>query len=269
MPIITIARGSFSGGKLLAENVARRLQYRCIDREQIIRKAAAWGVSQEALRNAIEKPPSFLGQSQHTKYIYLAFIQAALTEEVRTGDAIYHGLGGQLLLGRGPHLLRIRIIAPMDFRAAKVQERLGYGRKEAIAYIEKMDEERRKWTRFLYDVDWADASLYDLVLNLEQMSLDEASDVIIATAKLPCFEFNAESRRAIENLALASQVKAHLAMDQATSDLQFEVTADDGTVAIKGDIVSPAQAKRIGEIARGVEGVGQVLLKELELATRF
>ncbi len=269
MPILTISRGSFSGGKLLAENVARRLRYRCIDRDEIIQKAAAWGVSQEALRNAIEKPPSFLGQSQHTKYIYLAFIQAALTAEVRSGDAIYHGLAGHLLLGRGPHVLRIRIIAPMDFRAAKVGERLGYGRKEAIAYIEKMDEDRRRWTRFLYDVDWADASLYDLVLNLEQMSLEEASDAIVTVAQMKCFEFNAESRRAIEDLALASQVKAHLAMDPATSDLQFEVTAEGDTVAIKGDIVSPAQAKRIGEIARAVDGVGQVVLKELELATRF
>jgi len=269
MPIITISRGSFSGGKLLAENLARRLGYRCIDREHIIQKAAAWGVSQEALRTAIEKPPSFLGQSQHTKYTYLAFIQAALTEEVRSGDAIYHGLAGHLLLGSGPHLLRIRIIAPMDFRAAKVQERLGFSRKEAIAYIERMDEERRKWTRFLYDVDWADASLYDLVLNLEQMSLEEASDAILAVAKLPCFEFTAEARRAIEELALASEVKAHLAMDPSTTDLQFEVTAKGGTVAIKGDIVSPLQAKRIGKIARGVDGVQQVQLEELELATRF
>jgi cytidylate kinase len=269
MPILTIARGSFSGGKMLAENVARRLGYRCIDREDIIRKAAFWGVSQEALRTAIEKPPSFLGQSQHTKYIYLAFIQAALTEEVRNGDAVYHGLAGHLLLGSGPHLLRIRIIAPMDYRAARVQERLGYSRKEAIAYIEKMDEERRKWTRFLYDVDWADSSLYDVVLNLEQMSLEEASDAILAVAKLRCFEFTAESRRAIEDLALASQVKAHLAMDPATSDLQFEVTAEAGMVSIKGDIVSPVQAKHVGELAGKVPGVSQVLLKELELATRF
>ncbi len=269
MPIITISRGSFSGGKTLAENVARRLGYRCIDREQIIQKAAAWGVSQEALRTAIEKPPSFLGQSQHTKYIYLAFIQAALTEEVRHGDAVYHGLAGHLLLGSGPHLLRIRIIAPMDFRVAKVQERLGFTRKEAIAYIERMDEERRKWTRFLYDVDWTDASLYDLVLNLEQMSLEEASDAIFAVAQMKCFAFTAEARRAIEELALASQVKAHLAMDPATTDLQFEVTAERGTVAIKGDIVSPVQARRIGEIARAMDGVKQVVLKELELATRF
>ena len=44
MPIITISRGSFSGGKMLAELVAKKLGYRCIDREHIIRKAAARGV---------------------------------------------------------------------------------------------------------------------------------------------------------------------------------------------------------------------------------
>ena len=77
MPIITISRGSFSGGKMLAETVAQELGYRCVDREQIIEKAAIWSVSQSDLRTAIERPPSFLGQSQHAKYIYLAFIQAA------------------------------------------------------------------------------------------------------------------------------------------------------------------------------------------------
>ena len=85
MPIITISRGSFSGGKMVAEGVAQMLGCRCIDRDQIIQKAEAWGVSQDDLRTAIEKPPSFLGQSPQTRYRYLAFIQAALTEEARSG----------------------------------------------------------------------------------------------------------------------------------------------------------------------------------------
>lgn len=269
MPIITISRGSFSGGKMLAEDLAKRLGYRCIDRDQIIQKAAAWGVSQDDLRTAIEKPPSLLGQSQHTKYIYLAFIQAALTEEVRAGNAIYHGLAGHLLLGSGPHVLRTRVIAPMEFRIGKVQDRLKCNRKEAIAYIEKMDEDRRKWTRFLYGVDWEDASLYDIVLNLEQMSLEEACKVIGSAARLKCFEFTADSRRAMDDLARASRVKAALAMDPATSDLQFEVVAQGGSVSIKGDIVSPDQAKKIGSIVRGVPGVTEVHRDQLALATRF
>jgi cytidylate kinase len=273
VPIITISRGSFSGGKMLAEALAKKLGYRCIGRDQIIQKAAAWGVSQDDLRTAIEKPPSFLGQSQHTKYVYLAYIQAALTEEVRTGNAIYHGLAGHLLLGNGPHLLRTRIIAPMEFRIGRVRDRLKGNRKgnrkEAIAYIEKMDEDRRNWTQFLYGVDWADASLYDVVINLEQMNLGEACAVISTISQLKCFASTPETQKAMDDLARASRIKANLAMNPTTSDLQLEVMSQGGSVSVKGNIVSPAQVKKIASIVGVVPGVTEVHLDELALATHF
>ena len=269
MAIITISRGSFSGGKMLAEALARRLGYRYIDRDHVIRKAAEWGVSQDDLRMAIDKPPSFIGQSQHTKYIYLAFIQAALAEDVRHGDAIYHGLAGHLLLGKGLHILRTRIIAPMEFRIAKVQERGKFNRKQAIAYIEAIDDDRRKWTRFLYGVDWADPSLYDLVLNLEQIGLEEACEAICVLAESNCFQPTAETQAAIENLALASCVKANLAMNPAACDLQFEVVARAGSVSLKGDVDTPGQAKKIRAFVEAIPGVTEVNLEQLTLATRI
>jgi Cytidylate kinase-like family len=245
------------------------LGYRAIDRDQIIQKAAAWGVSQDALRAAIEKPPAFMGQSQHTKYIYLAFIQAALTEEIRTGNAIYHGLAAHVLLGKGPHVLRTRIIAPMEFRIEQMQNRLRCNRKEAIPYIEKVDQDRRKWTKFLYDVDWTDASLYDVVLNLEQINLQEACDVICSVSQLKCFEFTPDCQRAMDDLALASCVKANLAMDPATATFQFEVVAEGGSVSVKGGIISPGQIKLIGDIVRYVPGVASVDLRQLKLVTHI
>jgi hypothetical protein len=60
MSVITISRGTFSGGKLLAERLADELDYRCVDRDVIVEKAAAYGVSQDELRTALEKPPGFL-----------------------------------------------------------------------------------------------------------------------------------------------------------------------------------------------------------------
>jgi cytidylate kinase len=244
---------------MLAEALANRLGYRLIDRDQIVQKAAEWGVSQDDLRTAIEKPPTFFGgQSQHTKYVYLAFIQAALTKEVRKGSVIYHGLAGHLLLGTGPHVLRTRIIAPMEFRIGQVQDRLRCNRKEAIAYIEKMDADRRKWTQFLYGVDWGDASLYDLVLNLEQMSLEEACDVICMVSRLKCFAPTSETQRALDDLATASRVRACLARNSATSDFQFVVEAQGGSVSIKGDTVRPDQVKKIASIVRAVPGVTEV-----------
>ena len=269
MPIITISRGSFSGGKMVAEGVAQMLGYRCIDREQIIQKAELWGVSPEDLRTAMEKPPSFLGQSPQTRYRYLAFIQAALTEEARTGNAIYHGLAAHLLLGKGPHVLRIRIIAPMEFRIDQVQNRLKCDRKEAIASIKKVDEDRSRWTKFLYGLDWTDASLYDMVLNLEQMTVQEACAAICFVSQANGFEFTADSQRALDDLALAAHVKASLAINPTTADLQFEVVADRGCVSIKGGIDSPAQAKMIGDLVHSLAGVTAVDLHQLKLGIRI
>ena len=254
---------------MLAEALGRRLGYRCIDRRQIILKTAAWGVSQDDLRTAIEKPPTFLGQSQHTKYVYLAFAQAALTEEVRTGNAIYHGLTGHLLLGKGPHVLRTRIIAPMEFRIGKVQDRLKCNRKEALAYIEKLDEDRRKWTRFLYGVDWEDAALYDIVLNLEQMNLEEACDVVCCASQQKCFAFTPETQRVLDDIARASRIKATLTMNRATSDLQFEVVARGGSVSIKGEIAAWDQVKKIRRIVGAVPGVTEVNLDQVAVVARF
>jgi cytidylate kinase len=269
MAIITISQGTFSGGRMLAQAASRRLGYRCIDRDQLIGKAAQWGVSEQDLRTAFEKPPSFLGQSQHTKYVYLAFIQAALTEEVRRGNTIYDGLAGHMLLGKGQHVLRTRIIAPMEFRVAMVEFRRECSRKEAIAYIERMDEDRRKWTRFLYGVDWTDASLYDLVLNLEQMTLIEACDVICLLAETGCFQTTPETQADLDNLALASCVKANLAMNPDTCDLQFEIAAQAGSISIKGAIDTPGQARKIRSFVENIPGVHAVSLEELSLVTRI
>ncbi|MGB9103745.1 MAG: cytidylate kinase family protein [Terriglobales bacterium] len=269
MSVITISRGSFSGGKMLAECLARRLGYRCIDRDLIIQKAAAWGVSENDLREALEKPPGFLGHSSHTKYIYLAFIQAALTEEVREGKAIYHGLAGHLLLKGAPHILRTRLIAPLDVRIGMLQDLLKYNRKDAIAHIQKMDQDRKKWTQFLYGVDWGDPSLYDIVLNLEHMTIDKACDVICSMLTGGFFEFTPQCQQVMDDLALACRVRANLAQDPATSDLELEIVAHHGSVSITGEVLGLDQAKEIRRIARLVLGVTAVHLDELTLAVRF
>jgi hypothetical protein len=190
-------------------------------------------------------------------------------EEVRRGNAIYAGLAGHLLLGKGQHVLRTRIIAPMVFRVAMAENRRQLSRKEAITYIERTDADRQKWTRFLYGVDWTDASLYDLVLNLEQMTLVDACNAICVLAESACFQTTPETQADLDNLALASCVKAHLAMNADTADLAFEVTAEAGSVAVKGAIDSPDHAKKIRRFVESIPGVHSVSLKELALATRI
>ena len=258
MAVITISRGSFSGGKMLAECLADTLGYRCIDRDVIVEKAAAYGVTQEELRDTLDKPPSFLDRFKHRKYIYLTLIQAALMEEVRAGNAIYHGNAGHFLLRGVSHVLKTRIIAPMEFRQAMVQDRLKLGPSEALAYIQRMDQDRAKWTLYLYGVNCGNPDQYDLVVNLEHMDIREACEVIAATAKQKCFEETPESQTAMEDLALASRVRASLIADPKTAQVEVDIAVHAGGVTLKGTAYTPEQIKEIQNLVGKVPGVHKI-----------
>jgi cytidylate kinase len=261
MSVITISRGTFSGGKALAECLSRQLGYRCIDRDVIVEKAAARRVSETELRAVLEEAPVILGRFSHKRYIYLTLIQAALAEEVRNGCVIYHGLGGHLLLGRAPGILRLRIIAPAEFRIRMAQERMGLSRSEVIAYIDRIDQDRRKWTQYLYGVDWADPALYDFVINLEHVTVEQSCGIVAGMIEQRCFEFSPECQAALNDLALASRVRAELALSPFTSNLEVDVEARGGSVSIKGELFE--QFGDVEQVARSVPGVTGLTVEDL------
>ncbi len=59
MAIITISRGTFSGGKRLAACLGATLGYRVISREVLVAAAERYGVREETLVKGIESPPTF------------------------------------------------------------------------------------------------------------------------------------------------------------------------------------------------------------------
>ncbi len=255
MAIITVSRGTFSGGKALAECLSGRLGYRCIDRDMLVRKAATRRVSEHDLRAALELPPEFPGRFNHTRYIYLALIQAALTDEVRSGRAVYHGLAGHLLLKGAPGLLRLRIIAPMEYRVAMAQKRLNLSRGEAMAHIGEMDRDRRRWTQFLYGLDWGEPTLYDLIINLERTSVEQACHAVVSLVECGAGELSPDAQAAMDDLALAGKVRAALAQDPYTLNLEFEVESRDGSISVRGDCAEEVEAiQRVVSAVPGVKG---------------
>ena len=268
MSVITISRGSFSGGKTLAECLAAKLGYRCVGREAIVERAAASGVSPEELLGALLDPPGFLDRFKHKRYQYLTLFQAALAEEVKNGRVVYHGNAGHLMLKDAAAVMRIRIIAPMDMRLAMVEERLKLTGNDALDYIRKMDEGRKKWTQYLYGVDWEDPALYDLVVNLEHMNIEEACEVINAlTRARKCFVLSPECRAELEDMAVASGVRASLAMNPSTAHLEVEASARGGHVSIRGKVTALDELNEVKRVAKAVSGVKELNLDELILAT--
>ncbi len=95
-------------------------------------------------------------------------------------------------------VLRVRVVAPVEKRLAMVEERLNLHGSEALDYIQKVDEERRKWTRYLYGVAWEDPVLYDVVFNLENIDIEQVCKSISALIRsCACFQFTPECQAGV------------------------------------------------------------------------
>jgi len=258
MSIVTVSRGTFGGGQSVAECVAEKLGYRCISREVLVEAARTYGVPLEKLSKALDDPPGFLERLTVERGHYLACLRAALHKEVKYGRVVYHGHAGHLLLNGIPHVLRVRIIADMEFRIGAAMERLHLSREEAIRFIKQMDDKRSKWTKFLYGVDWHDPSSYDLVINIERIGIRGACEIICSAVSLDEFETNQESQDIMDDLVLSTDVKARIAVNRSIADGGVEIEADGGVVTLGGRAESLQDADKIREMVRTIPGVKQI-----------
>jgi cytidylate kinase len=261
--IIAISRGTFSGGEALAKRLADRLGFQCLSREANLDAAAKqYEIPLEKLGAAMERRPSFWERMLGQRAAYLTFVQAALCEQARAGNLVYHGHVGHLLLPGISHVMAVRVIAGLDFRARVAMPQQGLASlEEARAYIERVDRERRDWTRFLFGIDWDTPTLYDLVVNLSRMSLETACDAVARLAGRPEFQPTSSSLKALEDLALKTRVAAALRKDLRTRDANLDVSAGDGVVTLSGATRSVEMQRAAPEVARGVEGVKAVRSK--------
>lgn len=233
MSIITISRGSYSKGKEVAEKVASKLGYKCLSREVILDASDLYHVPEVKLIKAIHDSPTILERIGGNKKAFIAYYQSALTGKAREDNIVYHGLAGHILLKRIPHVLKVRIIADLEDRINTEIMREKVSRQEAMNVIKKDDMERRKWTQSLYGVDPWDSHLYDLVLHIHKFTVDDAVGLICDAVELSQFKTTRESQEKMNDLALASRIKAVLIEEH----FDVSVLSEFGNVLIytKGD----------------------------------
>lgn len=233
MSIIAISRGTSSGGHALAELVAGQLGYPCVSREAIVDSTEWYGVPMEMPAPQEERLTSFWHRLADEKAAYIDSFRAALCERARRGNLVYHGHVGHLMLPGVP-VLRVRVVADMDYRIQAVMHERELSHDESVAYIERVDKERKEWVHYLYGVDWEDSTLYDVVLNLSHLSLESACSTVAFMARLEEFQPTASSLRIMEDSALRGRVSAALVRDSRTSGARLNVFVKDGTVTISG-----------------------------------
>ena len=259
MAIITISRGTFSGGESLAECVAQKLGYHSINGELLGETARQYGIREEKLCEAIGEAPGVMECLHSEKKQCLACLRAALIREVKDDNAVYHGHAGHFLLDGVPHLLRVKVIANMEFRIRALTEHSNLTREEAIQLIKRLDEKRLRWTRSLYHADWHHPSLYDVVVDLDQTTLPDACEMVCKTASMAPYKVTAESQKVMEDLALGCHLQAAVSSNRSISGgKNVKIKADGGVVTIEGTVESLADADRVRMLVRETVGVKDI-----------
>lgn len=191
-PIVTISREPGSGGNVIGERLARRLDLALFHQEVIHAMAKSAKVSAQLLESLDEKGLSvledwmaYLVDSRHMwpdQYIkHLMKVIGAIGR-----------LGGAVLIGRGANFIlpperrfSLRVIAPMEVRVANVARTYHVPESEARKRITKTDSERRAFIRKYFNTSVADPLNYDMVVNTGGASIDGVVEAVAALLVMP------------------------------------------------------------------------------------
>jgi cytidylate kinase len=259
MQIICISRYSYGYGKELAEKLAQKLGYTCIGREELTDQATAIGIPVGKLEMTVMKHRALSEELAVEIDRFKAFLTAALCEHALKGGTkggiVYHGRTGHLILPGLTHVLRIRAIADMEDRIDMVMQRLHLTREKAKTYNEQVDEDIRRWVRFLYNVNWDDPSLYDITINSAHLTIDNAASALVHMAQLPEFQVTPALQQGIEDLLLASKCRLAIGTDERTREVKATVLSEKGNVSVTYLPQHGKQAQHIPNILEKIDGI--------------
>src|SRR5919201_2150972 len=187
--VITISRHPGSLGDTTARALADRLNYRLVERGELVHLAERIGgpdVAWDRAPEMRERSPTFWERLNEERRRYASVLRRVTTQLAEEDDVVIAGLGaGQLLKGLS-NVLRLQIIAPMDVRLARVMER-GFddiagplSREQARDLIRHADREASGYMRYLFNIDWMEPQHWDLVINTGRFSVDEVVDMVVA-----------------------------------------------------------------------------------------
>lgn len=257
MPIITIYQGASGEGQELAEAVAGALGYRCVGREVLVQASRRYRIPEAKLNEIVDKGPHWWEPLLEDVRRYRMALQASICELAQDAKLVYHGhVGHELLSGIG-HVLKVLLIAPIEFRVRQVCARQKLTDAAARYYIDELDRAHSRRLMAMFGADWRDPNRYDLIVNMGNMRRDGAERVIIEAAKLEEYQPTPVSTQVFNDLALSSRVHATLFAAPNLRGLALELRAENGHIHITGKVAQGLEAQLL-KVVKYVPGVSQV-----------
>jgi cytidylate kinase len=260
MPLIAMTREMGSLGKDVAAGVAARSGRRVVYHEIIEPIANKMRLRKSHVERFLDGKSGMWERLTTDRTSLSIFTADETFRFLRDGSTgVIRGWGAVHLLRNIPHVLRVRVCAPLETRVARMMERLATDDRATVENeIQMSEESHTAITKRHFGVNWRDPELYDLVLSTERLSVDECVDEVDGLMKKKCFQETPESMRMVDNLACEWSVRSALRRDERTAESSFTVECADGVAKLLGVVGTQAEADAAAGVVRAVEGVKDV-----------
>jgi len=262
MPVIAMTRELGSLGSDVAAGIAKALNLKFIHSEIVANQVAGrLGVEESAVRRYVDGTASILerwliDRRKLSRYTCEEMLQLALE-----GNVLIRGWGAATLLRDMPHVISVRVCAPMDFRVRVMMDRLGVADAGAVRQeIERFDAAHARAMRTTFDVAKEDALLYHVVLNTKRLPVEACVRAVCELAGHARFRDSDIARSALANRLLEARINSALTEEIGISMAPAGVTvsAANGKVTLIATSSSGNLRAKAEQVASRIAGVRHI-----------
>jgi cytidylate kinase len=165
MAIITISRQLAGLGDETAQELAKLLDYRFVDKHSLEEKIKSYGVAGAKFDKYDERKPTLLASLSQDRDDYLHYLKTAMLCEAGEGSSVFIGRGANAIFRDVPGVLSVYLVTPYEIRLERVKSYFHCDDKRARQIINQSDNDRLGFHRYFFDMDWKDPSNYHITLN--------------------------------------------------------------------------------------------------------
>ena len=200
--VVCISHATGAGGVEVGRLVAERLGFLYVDDEIVARAATKGGigrddvVDEERRKSLLSRvlEAMALGSSELGSSIPARTGEALSSDDIRAliretieqaaarGNAVIAAHAASHAVTQGPEALRVLVTASPQTRAARVGKAEGLDEARAVRAVKDSDAGRRDYLKRFYDVDEELPTHYDLVVNTDVLSIEQAAELVSRTA---------------------------------------------------------------------------------------
>jgi hypothetical protein len=186
-PCLLISRECGSGGNVTSRIAGERLGWQVFDKEVVDQVSDLSHARQSLVESVDEKLRTKWEETWHSMLDggdlsssqYMRYLHEVVMTLGHRGDVVILGRGAQYLLPR-PCALRVRLIAPLEQRAARLAEIKQITQAQARIYVQHTDEDRARFVRKTFHSDISDPRDYDLVVNTGEVTFPQVAEIILS-----------------------------------------------------------------------------------------